>query len=399
MTADQTQALEAYFAPTFHGIFPGMPTEKYRAIPAFNPSLIKLGVDDVKSGGARGHITRILDRIENEDRISRGELPLPGFGDNGSKAKDFGSVYHQLLLEPDSFGDRFTVLTPEIKEQLLEIARKRKIVAAPALSSRTKEWQAFKKQNHRDPNLAEQAELQKARDAAVGEGTEWHSRLTEFSEWVEEQRAAGKKVVTEDEIGIARTMAEAIYDLPENREVADFLRSEAPIEQERVECSLFARLKFQTDGTEVGIKGRPDIIPASDCFLDPKSCQSVHPYDFARTVDSLGYAIQAGAYVLMSELLAEDPLAERFNFPKQRFGFIAQESTRPFLAKLWWLPDNWLAYGKQQFLTMIRNVQHAKNTGNWGGTGEFQFSNQPDPQCPGETLEPPMKLMVILEHF
>lgn len=399
MTADQKAALAPYFAPTRHGIFPGMPMEEYRAIPAFNPSLVKLGASEIKNSGARGHIIRLLDKIENDHRVSMGQKPLPGRGDNGSASKDLGTLYHQLLLEPDSFDEKFVILTPEISAGLLECARARKVADAPALSSRTKEWREFKSANGRDPDDAEQAALQAQRSQTIAEGVEWHSRLTEYVEWVDEQASKGVRVVTESEVSLARTMAEAIYELPANREIADFLRTQGPISAERVEVTMFAKLEWANGGS-VGLKGRPDIIARSDCFLDPKSCQSVHPHDFARSVDNFGYAIQAGAYTLMSELLEDIPEASTMGFPKKEFGFIAQESAAPFLAKLWWLPPQWIAYGRQRFLSIIRSVQQASETGDWsGGADDFVFPSRPDNDFPGEQLEPPAYLMPTLEHF
>lgn len=401
MTPEQTAALAPYFEPTTDGLFQAMDSDKYRATPAFNPSLVKLGASEIKNGGARGHITRILDKITNDHRVSLGNPPLPGRCDNGSRSKDLGTVYHQLLLEPDSFDQRFVIPTAEIIAGLVDAAKCRKIGEAPPLSSRTKEWQAFKKENGRDPEAFEQEQLQIARNAAVAADVEFHPRLTEYVEWIAHQEKQGKKVVSADEVSLARTMAEAIYELPENREIADYLRSQGTLGPDRVEVSMFATLEW-AGGGQVPLKGRPDIIARGDAFLDPKSCQSVYGYDFAKTVDSFGYAIQAGAYILMSELLAEHDDAAKLEFPKARFGFIAQESTPPFLAKLWWLPPQWIAYGRQRFLTIIRQVENAKNRDDWSGFGngdEFVFSNTPDKDYPGEILEPPSYLMATLDHF
>lgn len=399
MTPEQQQAIAPYFNPDRHGLFPGMPMDLYRSIPAFNPSLCKLGANEIKNSGARGHVTRILDRIENEWRAANGQPSLPGRGDNGSRSKDLGSIYHQLLLEPDTFAERYVVLTPEIREGLLAAARSRKAAEVGPLNSRMKEWREFKKEHGRDPDEGEQAAMQQARAAEAAEDCTWHSRLTEYVEWLDRQNKEGRQVVTEDEVGIAQAMADAIYSHPANRQVSDFLNAQKPMGANRVEVSMFAKMEWQHGGA-VALKGRPDIIARANCFLDPKSCQSTHPYDFAKAVDQFGYAIQAGAYTLMSELLSTDPLAKEFGFPKADFGFIAQETTAPFLAKLWWLPPQWIKYGRIRFLTLIREFQTATEHGDWAGGGdEFIFHSKADLDFPGETLEPPQYLMPILEQF
>lgn len=398
MTETQLNALKPYFEPIAPRIAPDMTMEEYRAIPAFNPSLIKLGANEIKNAGARGHITRILDKLENEELVRTGKAPLPGRGDNGSKSKDMGSLYHQLMLEPDSFRDNYEILTPEIKEGLLVLAKRRKSESVAPVNSRMKEWRDFKAAQGRDPNQAEQDGLNAMRREAAIQDCSWHARLTEFTEWVYEQESHGRKVVTEDEVGIAKAMADSIHTHPANAEIAHFLESQGSLKG-RVEVSMFTTLEW-ANGGQVALKGRPDIVARTDAFLDPKSCQSAHPFDFARAVDQFGYAIQAGAYLLMSELLADTPEGKALGFPKREFGFIAQETTAPFLAKLWWLPQSWLAYGRFRFLALIREVQGAMERDDWSGAGdEFVFNNSVDKTFSGETLEPPQHLMATLEQF
>lgn len=401
---EETIPLAHYINPTNPrvGIVRGMSAAEYRAVPAFNPSLVKKGAPEIKDGGVRGHITRILDEITTAHAIANG-LPVGAGrgGDNGSRSKDMGSLYHQLLLEPDSFGDRYVMLTPEIQADLLAAATQRKVAEMPKYSGRLKEVQEFKAEHSRLPEDSEiPAIMEKVRERVVGQ-VEWHSRLTEFVAWADQQRASGRDIVTAEQVGRAQAMADAIHTHPANRSVAQFLESQRPLGADRVEASMFAVLEWAKGGS-VALKGRPDIIGRGGAFLDPKSCLSAHPWDFARTVDKFGYAIQAGSYCLMSQILADEdhPSVEGMDFPKVDFGFLAQESAPPYLAKLYWLPREWIAYGKHRFLTIIRQTIHADESGDWSGNpDDYVFETEPDSENPGEMLTPPEYLMPTLEQF
>jgi len=200
-----------------------MAAAEYRAIPGFNPSLVKKGAPEIKDGGTRGHITRILDEVTIAAALAAG-LPLPAgrAADNGSRSKDLGSLYHQLLLEPDSFGERYVMLTPEIQAELLAAATERKVAEMPKFSGRLKEAQEFKSEHGRLPNDDEIPAIMEAVRARVVGQVEWHSRLTEFVAWAEEHRKAGREIVTAEQVGKAQAMADAIHSHPANRAWPNF---------------------------------------------------------------------------------------------------------------------------------------------------------------------------------
>lgn len=403
MKIDPTIAFRHHFNPENPrvGIVTGMPMPEYQAAPGFSPHLVKRGANEIKDSGARGHVIRILFDVWAKELESRGQNVPVGYGRPERKADAFalGSVYHQLLLEPEGFDDHFAVITPALQESLVAMAKERKLADVPDFSYRLPEAQAFKKKHGRPATPEEEAEImEQVRERKIGDVT-FHPRMTEFLEWGEKQAEAGKTVLTVDQLEAARSMASAVFELPENREVAAYLEAQRPLGSDRCEVSMFTTMEWKNGGV-AQLKGRPDLTGRDDAFLDPKSTMSVHPYDFAKAVDRFGYAIQAGGYTLMSDLLRDHPDAKDLGFPKKNFGFLAQESAPPYLAKLYWLPPSWIKYGRHRFLTILRQTYTAAEKNEWGGSGdEFQFTSEPDTDCPGEVLEPPEYLMATLEQF
>lgn len=386
--------MSAYFNPIapVHGVFPGLPMKDYRAMPGISAHLLKKGCPEIKDGGTRGHISRIYCEMIGQR--------APG-GEKKSRSKSIGSLYHTLLLEPDRFGEQYAVVDESLRRELLELSRERKASQAPqAYSGRLKEAGEFKAKHSREPDDPEKAEiLALAQARFVGE-CEFHPRLHEFLEWSEKQTEAGREIVSEEDLALDRAMVEAVWTLLQNRQVAGYLESiKSEMVPERIECSLFAPLQFKSSETTIQLKGRPDLIPSGPAYLDPKTTLSAHPADFAKSVHGYGYAIQAGFYCLLSELLQGHETAAHLDFPKTEFGFLAQETSPPYLAKLYWLPPAWIKWGKRRAQVILRETLTAHESGDWSGAGsDYEFAAAAD-DFPGETLEPPEWLMPELEQF
>ena len=385
--------MSAYFDPIapVHGVFPGLSMKEYRTMPGISAHLLKKGCPEIKDGGTRGHISRIY--CEMMGQRARGEKK--------TRSQSIGSLYHTLLLEPDRFSEQYSVVDETLRRELLKLSCERKASQAPqAYSGRLKEASEFKAKHGREPNDSEKAEiLALAQARSIGE-CEFHPRLHEFVEWSEKQIEAGREIVSEEDLALDRAMVEAVWTLPQNRQVAGYLESiKSETVSERIECSLFTPFQFKSSDTAIQLKGRPDLIPNGPAFLDPKSTNSAHPTDFAKSVVAYGYAIQAGFYCLISELLQGHDTAAHLEFPKTDFGFLAQETAPPYLAKLYWLPSPWLKWGKRRAQVLLRATLNAHESGDWSGAGsDFEFSAAVD-EFPGETLEPPEWLMPELEQF
>lgn len=382
-----------------------MEGREYRSKPGFNFSLLKRGDPELKTDGARGHLSRVLGRIQAEaHHAETGQWPV-GYEPKKSKARSIGSLYHTLLLEPEMFGSQYALVDDELKAELVAISRERKLAKAPqTYSGQLKEAKAFIAETGRKPDEDEQAQILAAAQARYLDGCDWHPMLTEFGEWCDMQAAAGKTVVYESDLATDRAMVDALFTLPQNAEVASYMEScRAELTPDRCEVSLFAAVEFSNlPGLSAQVKGRPDFIPFGNEFIDPKTTQSAHNWDFAKSVSAYGYDMQAGFYLLLSEWLADHPSAGPagldLRFPKTRFGFLAQETCPPFLAKIWWLPDDWIRWGRRRALNMIRKSRLAWESGNWCDEGgEYSFTAKPDRDTPGEVLEPPPHLMRILE--
>ena len=388
-----------------HGIFPDVPNEQYHATPGFSPSLVKKSMNDYRSGfgGARGHISRIPADLHAQQEIAAGHAPPPGYERQENKAFKIGSLYHLLLLEPDKFDRKYARLTEEIMGEQERLAEVRKMEKAPKeFSYRLGAAREEKKRLGRDLTPPEQeALMEKVREEFRG-SIKWHSKLTEYTEWKEEQEAQGKEVITASELSTTQGMVDAIHNHPLNAQVGAVLALERTEGKALIEASLYAKMEF-ANGVTVQLRGRPDMLtgPSSDAILDPKSCGSCYPWDFAKDVHFRHYALQAGAYILLTELLSDTDEGKAMGFPKKNFGFIAQEKTPPFLCKLFWMPPDWLNYGKHLYITAIRKIVHAAETDDWSGTGdEFQFPDWDETgEMPGEMLMPPDNIDAILAQF
>lgn len=404
MKLDPTTTLANHFDPASpkQGIEIGLPMSEYQLSPGFSSHTLRSADPEFKQGKVRGHPLRMVAKINNDQRAARGEPPLPGFkapDEDQTAVQAFGSLYHTMLFEPDLIASQYAILTPEIQEQLLAVARERKAAGVTAYSGRIKEAQDFKAKHGRLPETDDEkaACLSAAKARAMDEAS-WHPRLTELAEWQAAQREAGRTIVSPDTYALAAAMVDAIHSNPANRDVRRYVDQFVPGSfARRAEVSLYAIVRWQDTETEVQLRSRPDLIGMGDEFCDPKTALSCHPDDFAKNVSNFGYDIQAGVNVWASRLLADDPMAAEFTFPKKRFCFLAQEKEPPFFARLWYLPDEWLAYGVHRAKSIMRHLTRCWDEGDWtrASGDDYQFGTDADE--PGELLEPPAWLIPQIE--
>lgn len=380
----------------------GMPMAEYQAAPGFSPHLVQKGISDIRRSSGRGCPYKLrsyllIEQLKAEDK----PLP-PGVEQKEEKKSDallFGGVYHALIEDPESVKEHYAVVSADLKAELVALSRERKLAKAPQeYSGRLKEASEFKKKNGRDPDDEEKAFiLRQAQDRFLGD-LSWHPRLTEFVEWAAQQEAAGKEVVHEDTFKRAEAMVASLWECPLNKPVARFLDSQERNEQ-FAEVSLFAAWQFKNRDEVIQLKGRPDLL-TSQGVLDPKTCRSCYHEDFASDVDNFGYALQAGAYTLYTELLEGEESVKHLSFPLDRFGFLAHESSYPFLAKIYWLPGAWVRWGRARFLETVRATVASATSGDWSNLNDdFQFPDEIEADMVGEELLPRPWTEKLIEHY
>lgn len=383
-------------------LLPGIPMSAYRQLPGLAPSDLKLASPDYKKDGSRGHPLRLAEHLRNQQTVAAGGAPLPGFKeDTGNKTTDMGSLYHMLLLTPGEFHKEFAVVTPELQEDLLTTARDRKMQDAPQeFSMRLKEGQEFKKREGRVPDQHEQEQLLAEAQARHLGKIEWHSQLTEFQEWKNEQKKAGKTVIFPYDLVLAEAMVEALSTCPANAQTRDELQMLIPKDPERSEVSMFATWEFSHDPhTVIQLKGRPDVLATGDTVFDPKTAMSCHPDDFNWPLWDWGYDFSMGAYVEISYRLAEMLSAEearKWGLPKRNVAFLAQEKNPPFFAKIWWLPRDWLNSARFRWRLTLRNVLRCYESGDWSTPIDWEYQSE-YPSAGRNEILPPYKYQPIIE--
>lgn len=153
----------------------------------------------------------------------------------------FGNVFHTLVLEPDTFLDRYVIVPPDAPKKPTSAQLNAPKPTDKALESITW-WDKFNKEN------------------------------------------ASKIVVSQEDIKSANDMIDALY-------VNDFAR-ELMESITQTEKELF----WKDDVTGVEMKGKWD--GGNDMMtLDLKTCENAHPDEFSRQAYTLGYDRQAALYM------------------------------------------------------------------------------------------------------
>jgi hypothetical protein len=176
---------------------------------------------------------------------------------------------------------------------------------------------------------------------------DWQGNRTEAKTFMKQQKAAGRTVLTPNDIKTIRGMARSLAD---EQLAIDLL-------QGAVEQTLIAR----DPETGIWLKARPDVIPTSDgMFADLKTTPSVLDYDLKMTLRKYGYHMQGALIWEVCELLG---------LPFDGFALIFVEKKPPFCTRIIEMTDEDLGRGRLQNRAMIRRMKKCLDTGNWPGPG------------------------------
>lgn len=129
------------------------------------------------------------------------------------------------------------------------------------------------------------------KDVQPGEVVEWSFRRKHCQNWRDQQKAAGKIVITDNDLQFVFKAAQAVGRHP----VAGPLFNDAD-----AEVSMFWNSK---DGFRC--KARLDLVPRKPCIVDVKKTNNAKPSVFARHAINMGYHIQMAWYRLAWSLLGD----------------------------------------------------------------------------------------------
>ena len=179
-------------------------------------------------------------------------------------------------------------------------------------------------------------------------GAPWHGNRTECKLFLQQQKAAGRSVLTPDDIDAIRGMAESLAQ-PEYGAIE--------LLQGAVEQTFIAR----DPETGIWLKARPDAIPTSDgIYGDLKTTESVVDYDLKESLRRYGYHMQGALLWEACELLG---------IPFDGFVLIFVEKKLPWCVRVIEVPDDDLALGRMQNRAMLRLMKRCIDAGKWPGPG------------------------------
>lgn len=179
-------------------------------------------------------------------------------------------------------------------------------------------------------------------------GKAWHGNLTEAITFKKQQAAAGRTILSPNDIKIIRGMAGS---LSQDRMACDLLQG--PVEQ-----TLIA----QDPETGIWLRARPDVMPTADgMFADLKTTPSVVDVDLKWTLRSFGYHMQGALIWEICELLG---------MPFDGFVLVFIEKKSPYCTRVVEITDEDLGRGRLQNRAMIRQVARCLKAMNWPGPGK-----------------------------
>lgn len=227
-----------------------------------------------------------------------------------SPALALGTLYHEYLLEPVTFATRYAVLDDELRRGLLE--------AALQAGSKAK---GFSK------------------------------NLTTYRDYKAQLEAKGGAILDEADVERLEAMRDALFQNERAREYFEAAGSR--------ELSIFA--PWKTTKGWLQLKGRVDLL-APGHAMDLKTAADAGREPFGRAADRFDYVLQAAMYLH----LARESGACR---DVDSFSFLVQETSRPYLAAVYDVPQQYLTWGRQRLHTALENVAHWSDKGYWPGYG------------------------------
>jgi hypothetical protein len=196
-------------------------------------------------------------------------------------------------------------------------------------------------------------------------GLAWHGNRLECKAFLDQQKAAGRTVLTPNDVKVIRGMARSLADEPD---AVDLLRG-------AVEQTLIAK----DPETGIWLKARPDVIPTSDgTFADLKTTESVVDYDLKTTLRKYGYHMQGALIWEACELL---------KLPFDGFALVFIEKKSPYCTRVIELTDDDLARGRLQNRAMIRRLAKCIESKSWPGPGKHDAEFFSIPKTEAEFID------------
>ncbi len=174
------------------------------------------------------------------------------------------------------------------------------------------------------------------------------ARTKKWQEYEYEQLALGKTILIQSEHARIIAIRESVLS---NSKAAQYLSGGQPE----------VALQWTLGSGEISFKckGRADYI--GDAIVDLKSTQCSSPRAFARSAYKYGYFGQAAWY--------SDGLFLSTG-KRKPFVIVAVESAAPHLVTVFRVPDALIAFGREQYLSLLGKLDYCQRNNWWGGYTE-----------------------------
>jgi len=183
---------------------------------------------------------------------------------------------------------------------------------------------------------------------------EWHGNRPACKKWLKAAKAAGRSVLTMDDVEAIRSMGLALERYPLVKQGA--LKG-------LIERSLF----WKDEETGIWLKARPDVIPtASGDFVDLKTTTSTIYNDLQKSLFDYSYQMQAA-------LVFEG--ARALGLETHSFTLLWVQKRRPFCVRHSSLIDADLALGHRMNRVMIRQFAKSLAAQSWPQPGDSDNDN------------------------
>ena len=182
---------------------------------------------------------------------------------------------------------------------------------------------------------------------AKGEEKAWSANANYCKEWVGEQKAEGKIVLSPAMYEACMGMRDAAYNNSKVKELLELGRKEVSM--------------VWADGkTGLILKGRMDLwIPEAGVVVDIKTCRTADPVLFGRDAYGHGYHFQMALYKDGAFVASKAEVA----YPI----LIAFEETQPYLSVAFEVEYDDYFLGQQQYEFALKKLLECMNNDNWPG--------------------------------
>lgn len=170
-------------------------------------------------------------------------------------------------------------------------------------------------------------------------------RTSAAKEWREAEQAAGRTIITPDDVARIKAIAENLSREPLVQ--SGFLRG-------HVERSLF----WKDERTGMWLKARPDVIPHADAVVvDIKTTTDASPDRIQRAVLDHGYALQGS--------LIGAGLRSVLGITMTEFVLVWVEKASPFAVNISPVDPEWIGWAGRQVRRAIDTFARCIETGQW----------------------------------